>query len=163
MSTADMRLTPLGLWFWGKRFPCTIGRGGIVVDKTEGDGGTPKGVHQVTGMLYRPDRLTTPAPWARPIGLRDGWCDDPAHPAYNHLIQKPFKASHESLRRADPMYDIILLTDWNWPDASPGKGSAIFLHAWRRPVYPTAGCIGFKPEHLRWITQRITPGTRVIV
>lgn len=158
-----MRLTPLGLWFWGKRFPCTIGRGGIVTDKCEGDGGTPKGVHHITGLLYRPDRLPAPTPWARPIGLNDGWCDEAGHADYNHLIQKPFDASHETLRRADPMYDIILLTNWNWPNAAPGKGSAIFLHAWRRPVYPTAGCIGFKPNHLRWITQRIALGTRVIV
>ena len=60
-------------------------------------------------------------------------------------------------------HDLVLLTDWNWPKATPGKGSAIFLHRWRRPGYPTAGCVAFAPHHLRWIAERITPGTRLIV
>ncbi|MCV6586652.1 MAG: L,D-transpeptidase family protein, partial [Marinibacterium sp.] len=42
-------------------------------------------------------------------------------------------------------------------------GSAIFLHQWRRPGYPTEGCIAFRRDHLRWIVQRLRPGTRLIV
>jgi L,D-peptidoglycan transpeptidase YkuD (ErfK/YbiS/YcfS/YnhG family) len=47
--------------------------------------------------------------------------------------------------------------------ATPGKGSAIFLHRWRRPGYPTAGCVAFAPHHLRWIAERIAPGTRLMI
>ena len=67
------------------------------------------------------------------------------------------------VRRADPLYDIVLVTDWNWPVAEPGLGSAIFLHQWRRKGYPTEGCIAFARHDLRWITARIAPGARVIV
>ena len=67
------------------------------------------------------------------------------------------------LRRADPLYDLVLLTDWNWPDATPGRGSAIFLHRWRRPGFPTEGCIAFRPDHLRQIAALAAPGTRLIV
>ena len=115
------------------------------------------------GMLYRPDRMAPPAPWALPIGPRDLWCDDEGDPRYNHLVRGPIAASHEKLRRADPLYDLVLLTDWNWPMATPGKGSAIFLHRWRRPGYPTEGCIAFRPDHLVWIAGRIRQGARLLV
>ncbi|KEO60130.1 L,D-transpeptidase family protein [Thioclava indica] len=153
-----MRLTPSGLLFRGRRFPVQIGRGGITADKHEGDGATPTGTLHILRMLYRPDRLPAPQDWAEPIGPRDLWCDAPEHPAYNHDVRAPFPASHETLRRADPLYDIVLITDWNYPDAQPGKGSAIFLHQRRRAGYPTAGCLAFRRDHLIWIAQRITPG-----
>lgn len=134
-----------------------------MTDKREGDGGTPVGVHRIVGMLYRPDRMTRPAAWARAIGPGDLWSDDPADPDYNHLVRAPHRFSHEALRRADPLYDLVLVTNWNYPDATPGKGSAIFVHAWRRPSYPTAGCVAFAPLDLRWIAARIRLGTRLIL
>ncbi|MCP4819368.1 MAG: L,D-transpeptidase family protein, partial [Shimia sp.] len=82
---------------------------------------------------------------------------------YNHHVQAPYGPSHEKLRRADPLYDMILLTDWNWPNAEPGKGSAIFLHTWRRRGYPTEGCIGFRRDHMTFVARHAAPGTRVIV
>ena len=84
-------------------------------------------------------------------------------PRYNSLVQAPYRYSHEKLRRADPLYDLILLTDWNWPDAIPGKGSAIFIHRWRNPGHPTAGCVAFSDSDLHWIAARITPLSRLIV
>lgn len=159
----DLVLTPSGVRFLGRRFPCTIGRSGIVADKREGDGGTPVGVHAITGILYRPDRMKSPVTWASPIGPRDLWCDDPAHTDYNHMVRAPIAASAEALRRADPLYDLVILTDWNWPVAQSERGSAIFLHRWRRPGYPTEGCVAFEPADLRWIVPRITPQTRLIV
>lgn len=153
----------MGLRFRGRRFPCTIGRGGIRADKREGDGATPAGVHRIVGMLYRPDRIARPASWAEPIRPGDLWCDASGHPDYNHLVRQPFSASHEVLRRADPLYDLVLVTDWNWPAAQAGQGSAIFLHRWRRPGAPTEGCIAFRPDHLRWVARHIAPGTRLIV
>ncbi len=135
----------------------------MTTEKREGDGATPAGVHRITGCLYRGDRMLAPAPWARAIGPRDLWSDDPGAPDYNHHVRAPYGFSHEKLRRADPMYDIVLLTDWNWPDAVPGKGSAIFLHQWRKPRHPTAGCIAFRRDHLLRIAALTEPGTRLIV
>ncbi|MEP1651792.1 MAG: L,D-transpeptidase family protein, partial [Paracoccaceae bacterium] len=129
----------------------------------EGDGGTPIGVHRIVGMLFRPDRISQPAPWAIPIRPGELWCDDPHHEDYNQLVKAPFKGRHETLRRADPLYDLVLLTDWNWPKANPGRGSAIFMHRWRRPGFPTEGCVGLRPDHLMWLARCITPETRLIV
>lgn len=157
-----MVLTPQGLRFRGRMFPCSIGRAGVTATKREGDHTTPSGSHRITGLWYRPDRLARPAPWARPIGPGDLWCDDPAHPAYNRHARAPLAASHERLRRADPLYDLILTTDWN-ADAVPGRGSAIFLHQWRRPGYGTEGCIAFARPVLMWIARHAPPGTPLYV
>ncbi len=158
-----MVVSPRGLRFWGRYFPCTVGRGGITSRKAEGDGATPRGTHRIVGMLYRPDRISAPARWGVPIGPGDLWCDDPTHEDYNLMVRRPFPASHEVLSRADPMYDLILLTDWNWPYAQKRKGSAIFMHQWRGPLRPTAGCIGLDRTHLRWIAGKISYDTRLIV
>ncbi len=159
----DMVVSKTGLRFAGRRFPCVVGRGGVVSSKNEGDGGTPVGTHRIVGLLYRPDRLAAPARWAVPIRPGDLWCDDPDRADYNLMVTAPFTGSAERLRRADRLYDLILLTDWNWPRARKGAGSAIFLHRWRRPGVPTEGCVALRPEHLRWIAARIRPETRLIV
>lgn len=162
-TASDMVVSPSGLQFRGRHFPCTVGHGGIVQDKREGDGGTPVGAHRIVGCLYRPDRLAAPCDWAVPVRPGDLWCDDSGHEDYNLMVRAPFSASHEALRRADPLYDIVLLTDWNWPRAERGRGSAIFIHRWRRPGVPTEGCIGLRPSDLRWIVRHIGYETRLIV
>lgn len=163
MKPLDMVVTPMGLRFLGRRFACTIGRGGVVGRKREGDGGTPEGVHRIVGMLYRPDRMAPPTEWALPIGPGDLWSDDVRDRDYNQMVRAPHAFSHEALRRADPMYDLVLITDWNWPDAVPGRGSAIFMHRWRRPCAPTAGCVALAPQDLLWIAQHLRPQSRLIV
>jgi L,D-peptidoglycan transpeptidase YkuD (ErfK/YbiS/YcfS/YnhG family) len=163
VTPADLVLTRTGLRFAGRQFPCTIGRGGVTTRKREGDGCTPVGVHRIVGCLYRPDRMARPVDWALPIGPSDLWSDDPADPDYNLMVRAPHRFSHEALRRPDPLYDLILLTDWNWPRAVGGRGSAIFLHRWRRPGFPTAGCVAFAPDDLLWIVCRLRPGVRLIV
>ncbi|TDW41443.1 L,D-transpeptidase-like protein [Roseinatronobacter bogoriensis subsp. barguzinensis] len=158
-----MVLTRQGLRFQGRLYPCTIGRGGVTRDKREGDGATPVGVHRLVGMLYRPDRIARPADWALPIGPRDLWSDDPRHEDYNLMVRAPYPHSHERLCRADPIYDLIILTGWNWPRAERGRGSAIFIHQWRRPGAPTAGCIALSRQDLRAIAPLIRYSTRLIV
>ncbi len=155
----------MGVRFMGRRFPCTLGRSGIVPgpQKREGDGATPEGVHTLVGMLYRPDRLARPADWALPIGPADLWSDDPRDEDYNLMVRAPHGFRHERLRRADPMYDLVILTNWNWPHADPGRGSAIFIHQWRRPGAPTAGCVALPRRALHWIAPRITHQTRLVI
>lgn len=135
-------------------------------DKHEGDLATPRGVWWIVGGRYRADRTKAPdTPLSLdPIGPRDVWSDDPTDPAYNHGLSSynhPF--SHEKLRMTARLYDVVLISDWNWPDAKPGKGSAIFIHQWRKPRHPTAGCLAFAPKDLRWILSHWTPHSRIIV
>lgn len=154
---------PRGLRFRGRVFPCTRGRGGLTSDKREGDGCTPRGAHRIAGVLYRPDRMRPPCPGAVPIRPGDLWSDDPADPRYNARVRAPHPMSHEALRRPDPLYDLVLVTGWNLSPAVPGRGSAIFVHRWRRPGAPTAGCIALAPRDLRWIAARLSPRSRLVV
>lgn len=163
MKPADLVVNRWGARFMGRRFACSIGRGGMTAAKREGDGGSPIGTHRIVGMLYRPDRMLPPADWAVPIGPCDLWSDDVRDPDYNLMVRAPHVFGHEKLRRADPLYDLILITDWNWPDAVPGRGSAIFVHTWRHPRYPTAGCIGFARSDLQWIAARLRHQSRLII
>ncbi len=163
MRPDDLIVMPTHVRFAGRRFARTIGRGGLTDRKVEGDMATPRGTHRIVGMLYRPDRMVKPAPWAEPIGPMDLWSDDVNDPDYNQWVRAPHPFSHEALRRADPMYDLVLITDWNWPDAVAGRGSAIFIHAWRGKGRPTAGCVAFRPDHLAWIAARIHIGSRVVI
>lgn len=163
MTPADLVLTKRGLRFRGRLFSCTIGRGGIRRDKREGDGATPAGVHRIVGLLYRPDRLAPPTDWAVPTRPGDLWSDDPADPDYNLMVRAPHPYGHERLRRADRLYDLVLVTDWNWPRARSGAGSAIFVHRWRRPGCPTEGCVALAAPDLLWIARRISFGSRLIV
>lgn len=166
----DMVVTRWGALYRGRRLPCAIGRGGITADKREGDGATPAGPLRLMGAGYRADHMAHPfegrrGPFhLRPIAPADIWSDDPADPDYNHALRTPAHPfSHEKLRRGDRLYDLFVITDWNWPDATPAKGSAIFLHRWRKPRHPTEGCIAFAPAVLRWIVQTWQPGARIIV
>ncbi|MGC9446087.1 L,D-transpeptidase family protein [Cereibacter johrii] len=163
-------MTDLVVTRWGARFgrrflPCAIGRGGITDTKREGDGATPRGTHRIAGLLYRPDRVAASElpDWALPFGPADLWSDDPRDVDYNQMVRAPYAPSHERLSRPDPLYDVILLTDWNWPEAVPGRGSAIFLHTWRRPRHPTAGCVAFARGDLLWLARSLTPESRLIV
>lgn len=163
MTPDDLILTPKGVRFQGRLWPCTIGKGGITGRKREGDGATPRGVHRIVGMLYRPDRIARPTDWAKPIGPLDLWSDDPSDAEYNMMVRAPYAPSHERLRRADPLYDLVILTDWNWPYAVRGRGSAIFIHQHRRPGYPTEGCIAFSRRDLHSIARKICYRSRLIV
>ena len=160
---SDLRLTPKGLLFQGRCFPCSIGKSGVRLNKREGDGATPAGEHRIVGIFYRADRLAAPQVWAERILPGDLWSDDVEAADYNSLVRAPYGCSHEVMRRSDPLYDIVLITDYNYPSATPGHGSAIFLHQWRRPHFPTEGCVAFRRDHLNWIAQRIAFGTKLIV
>jgi L,D-peptidoglycan transpeptidase YkuD (ErfK/YbiS/YcfS/YnhG family) len=66
------------------------------------------------------------------------------------------------MRRGDGLYDLVLMPDWNGPRAQPGAGSAIFVHVWRKPRHPTAGCVAFALADLIWIAARIAPEARLL-
>ena len=96
--------------------------------------------------------------------LNDLWSDDPRDKNYNHKVYShDYSFSHEKLRRSDDLYDAYGVLDYNWPNAEPGKGSAIFIHGWRRPRYPTEGCIAFDISDLIWIFENWNFNSRVII
>ena len=159
----DLTLTPLGLRVGDKLLPCVIGKNGVSKLKREGDGKTPTGKHQIVGMLYRPDKISRPRKWALPIRPRDIWSDDVKDPNYNLMGTSPSLFGHEQLFRSDRLYDLILITNWNWPYAVKGRGSAIFIHSWRKNASPTEGCIALSIDNLLKVAKFVNFGSRLIV
>ena len=159
----NLTLTPLGLRVGNKLLPCVIGKNGVSKLKREGDGKTPTGKHQIVGMLYRPDKISRPRKWALPIRPRDIWSDDVKDPNYNLMGTSPSLFGHEQLFRSDRLYDLILITNWNWPYAVKGRGSAIFIHSWRKNASPTEGCIALSIDNLLKVAKFIDFGSRLIV
>jgi L,D-peptidoglycan transpeptidase YkuD (ErfK/YbiS/YcfS/YnhG family) len=159
----DLVVGRWGARFRGRRFACAVGRGGIGAKRREGDGVTPAGRHCIEAVLYRPGRARSPWRGGRPVRPGDGWSEDPADPAYNRPVRRPHPGAHETMFRADPLYDLVAVLHWNRRPVLPGRGSAIFLHLWRKPRHPTAGCIAFRGADLAWILARWTPRSRVVV
>lgn len=159
----NLILTPSGLRVADQVFPCVVGKNGITSRKREDDKKTPIGEHQIVGMLYRPDRISKPRSWAIPIRPRDIWSDDIKDPDYNLMGTSPSLFRHERLFRPDHLYDLIIITNWNWPYAVKGRGSAIFIHSWRKKGYPTEGCVALSKENLLKLAKSIDFGSRLIV
>jgi L,D-peptidoglycan transpeptidase YkuD (ErfK/YbiS/YcfS/YnhG family) len=100
---------------------------------------------------------------AAPIAPQDGWCDDPADPAYNRLVPLPYPARHERLWREDEIYDLLIVLGHNDDPVVPGLGSAIFLHIARPDWGPTEGCVALARADLEALLARARPGDRVVV
>ncbi|MBV7522566.1 L,D-transpeptidase [Ensifer sp. ENS12] len=146
-----------------RRWPCAVGRGGIRVEKVEGDGVSPVGRWPIRQVFYRADRMVKPAsPFAsRAIDRLDGWCDAPSHPDYNRLVKLPFAANHEELWRDDDLYDIVVVLGHNDDPPVAGAGSAIFLHVAQPNYAPTAGCAALSREDLLAFLALAEPSTHL--
>lgn len=151
----------------GRRVRLALGRSGLCPEthKQEGDGATPAGRYALRRVLYRADRVEPPrtALPVRALAPDDGWCDDPADPAYNRPVRLPYPASHETLSREDGLYDLILVLGHNDDPPRAGAGSAIFLHCRRGDYEPTQGCIALDPADVRLLLGQARPGDYLVI
>ena len=51
----------------------------------------------------------------------------------------------------EPLYEIGLVVNHNFPQPIPAKGSAIFFHIWRNCSSGTAGCTAMSYDNLERI------------
>ena len=166
-GSLDLVVGAWGARFAGRRFACSLGRGGVVAAaaKREGDMASPAGAWRLLGGYFRADRLARPATALPlvPLGPRQGWAEDPDDPRYNLPVSHPHAYPVDRMRRGDPLYDICLVADHNRDPVVPGAGSAIFVHLWRGPRRPTAGCVAFRRPDLEWIIARWTRRSRLVI
>lgn len=156
----ELVIHPQGVaYLQGREFTCALGRAGVSARKVEGDGATPSGCFGMRNVLYRADRVAMPETMLPITTLRpeDGWCDAPDDPDYNRRVILPHRARCESLWRDDHIYDLIVVTSYNETPATPGKGSAIFMHIARDGYTGTEGCIAFSEPDFRLILAEIGP------
>lgn len=149
----------------GLVFRCALGRGGITSAKREGDGATPIGCMRILSGYFRRDHL---APGGTrlamtPIGPDLGWCETPGDRNYNRPVKMPYGASHETMRRADRLYDACLVLDWNISPRLRGRGSAIFFHLARPGFTPTQGCVAVSERVMMRLLPLLSSRTMVVV
>jgi L,D-peptidoglycan transpeptidase YkuD (ErfK/YbiS/YcfS/YnhG family) len=149
----------------GQTIPVALGRGGILANKREGDGGTPRGVFRPRQLWWRADRHPRPRTFlpVRAIRPEDAWCEDPGDRHYNQPVRLDTNHGGDRLKRADHLYDFIVEIDHNTHPRIAGRGSAVFLHLARDNFGPTAGCVSMtKPAMLR-LLRRLGPETRIVI
>ncbi len=141
------------------------GRGGVRLDKREGDGASPLGRFALLRCFYRPDRIAPPSTALPIAALRpnDGWVDDPADRQYNRLVSLPYPAHHERMWRPDGLYDLVVVIGYNTDPPVADRGSAIFLHVARPDFAPTEGCIAVARDVLAGLLGRVGPGSTITI
>ena len=142
-----------------------LGRSGIKANKREGDGATPAGSYRLVRLWWRRDRMPRPRSLlpVRPIGVLDGWCEDPSDRRYNRAIRISPGQPGDRLWRSDPLYDLVIEIDHNTRPRILGRGSAVFIHVARAALAPTAGCIALPITVLKSFVARLGPKTRITI
>ena len=149
----------------GQTIPVALGHGGIIANKREGDGGTPRGTFRPRRLWWRPDRHPRPRTFLpiRAIRAEDAWCEDPNSRHYNQPVKLGRGQSGDRLKRADHLYDFIVEIDHNVSRRIAGLGSAVFLHLARENFSPTAGCVSMTGSAMRHLLRRLGPRTKIII
>jgi L,D-peptidoglycan transpeptidase YkuD (ErfK/YbiS/YcfS/YnhG family) len=149
----------------GHAIPVALGRGGILANKREGDGGTPRGVFRPRRLWWRIDRHPRPRTFlsVRRIAPEDAWCEDPNDRHYNQPVRLGREHGGDRLMRDDHLYDFIVEIDHNTRPRVAGRGSAVFLHLARDNFAPTAGCVSMTKSSMLHLLRRLGPNTRIII
>ncbi len=149
----------------GLRFHCSLGRSGARYLKREGDGASPKGSFALRRLFYRADRMMPPRMFLKAQVLRDddGWCETVGDRNYNRRVRIPYAASHETMKRQDELYDIVVELSHNERPRVQGLGSAVFFHLRRPDGGPTAGCIAVSKKDMRIILELCGRRTRIVI
>lgn len=149
----------------GQTLPVALGRGGIMANKREGDGGTPRGIFRPRQLWWRADRHPRPRTFLplRPIRPEDAWCEDPGDRHYNRPVRLEPGRGGDRLRRDDHLYDFIVEIDHNTQPRIAGRGSAVFLHLARENFGPTAGCVSMTESAMLRLLRRLGPRTKIVI
>lgn len=140
---------------WGRgEFPLTALPG---PQKREGDGRSPAGIFKLTELFGTAETDSTTGHAAklpyRPATSDLICVDDSASRYYNRIIDRTQTesvdwTSHEEMRRQDGQYAIGVVVAHNASPTVAAGGSCIFIHVWRGPGQPTAGCTAGDTDHI---------------
>lgn len=145
--------------------PVALGRGGIIANKREGDGGTPRGRFRPLRLWWRADQLPRPRTLlpTRRITRAAAWSEEPTDRNYNRPVRRSANEPGDRLWRNDSLYDLFIEIDHNVRPRVAGRGSAVFIHVARPGFVPTAGCVALRLQDLLRLSQRLGPRTRITI
>ena len=163
----------------GDDIPVVLGRRGLAwglglhesslpgLVKTEGDMRAPAGLFGLgTSFGYAPRRPSGSLYPYRQATEYDYFIDDVTSPDYNMWLcladsmernPEHHWRSFERMKRTDDLYELGIVVRYNTDPVVAGRGSAIFLHVWRGPDRPTAGCTAMSREHLLGVVTWLDP------
>lgn len=146
-------------------FDAVTGKAGIIngEKKREGDNATPAGVYTLGFVFGYETRPNTKMEYIE-LTDNDKWVDDPEHPMYNNFVRGDTDAkSFEKMRRDDNLYKLGIVINYNTNPVVKHRGSAIFLHIWKDPDTPTAGCVALSEEDIKTIISWLDPDKNPIL
>ena len=175
--SAELRLLELGAaksWQQVQEtIPVTLGRNGLAWGmgehtalspdgfrlKREGDGCSPAGVFRLP--LAFGEALTSQCKLSYlPITATLIAIDDSKSQFYNQIVDSAALTkdwdSTELMQRTDGLYHWGIVVAHN-PSNQTGAGSCIFIHLWRGPGQPTAGCTAMSEANLLRILAWLDP------
>lgn len=142
-------------------------------EKVEGDGKAPAGIFRPGDAFGYADSFTPgTALNYRALTARDYFVDDVNSEDYNQWKTIPageennpgnYWRSYERMKRSDHLYELGVVVDHNTDPVMKGKGSAIFLHVWRRAASPTVGCTAMHKEDLIRLISWLDPAKEPII
>ena len=144
-------------------FNCSIGKGGLIKRKKEGDKKTPIGKFKIGHLYYRKDKIKKPKTRLNCISIQKnmGWCDDVTNKKkYNKLVKVNKYIKHEKLYRNDKKYDLLIPIKYNFYSTVLGKGSCIFIHLTEN-YNPTAGCIALREKDFLIMLKILKKNTKI--
>jgi L,D-peptidoglycan transpeptidase YkuD (ErfK/YbiS/YcfS/YnhG family) len=150
--------------------PVVVGRNGVG-KRHEGDGRAPSGIFELSEVFgYDTERPSGSRMAYRGLNDDTACVDDSASRYYDRIVEPasidggPDWTSAEAMRRdlhnGDDLYELGVVVDYN-PERKSSAGSCIFLHVWRGPDQPTAGCTAMSRDSIyelaRWLDPRAHP------
>ncbi len=148
-------------------FNALIGKNGLakIGKKYEGDLKTPAGFYPI-GDLFGYHHFKTNMKY-RLITNNDKFIDDPNSREYNSWVSGDTDAeTYEDMLLRNNTYELGAVINYNMAPTIPYKGSAIFLHIWKNPTYPTVGCVAMSKNNLytllKWLNYNDKPHILII-
>ncbi len=149
----------------GQTIPVALGRGGIIANKREGDGGTPRGTFRPRQLWWRADRHPRPQTFlpVRAIRPEDAWCEDPT--AATTTGRSGWIAITAATGSGATTTSMIsssrsITTPLHASPAAAARYSCI----WRGRIFlPTAGCVSMTKSAMLRLLRRLGPQTRIVI
>lgn len=139
-------------------------------EKKEGDRRAPAGIFSLVKAMGYATTAPEGSTFPYEAILASTHCvDDPGSPLYNSIVKESDFAmpvsrlwkSSERMKRADDLYRLLVVMDYNMREPQPEAGSCIFMHIWHSPTTGTAGCTAMAEkdlaETLRWLKSEENP------
>lgn len=144
-----------------RQIPVTVGKNSVIAaqKKREGDGCTPCGTYPIRRGMWREADLDTEFDMQL-ITPRMIWIDDAEMSQYNTLVEDDgtsLSGHGERLIDYEVCYRYLLVVEYNTSPVRPGLGSAIFIHAWKKPGTATHGCVAMSMEQMQWLVEWVRP------